>query len=94
LQENAATNTYQLENLFSLKQQASITSTIDAKAALARADESVRQGRAIMMFTVITIIFLPLSFMPSIFGMNARALLGPQGGILSLRYQFKFMCES
>lgn len=47
-----------------------------------------------MIFTIITIIFLPLSFMSSLFGMNARELSGPDGGIMSLRYQFKFMCKS
>jgi len=46
-----------------------------------------------MMFTIITIIFLPLSFMSSLFGMNARELSGADGGIMSLRYQFKFMCK-
>ena len=46
-----------------------------------------------MMFTIITIIFLPLSFMSSVFGMNARELSGASGGIMSLRYQFKFMCK-
>ena len=47
-----------------------------------------------MTFTIITIIFLPLSFMSSIFGMNARELSGPDGGVMSLKYQFKVMCKS
>lgn len=37
------------------EQQASI---IEAKAALRRADESVKQGRAIMAFTLVTIFFV------------------------------------
>jgi Mg2+ and Co2+ transporter CorA len=80
-----------LKDLLDLKQQQA--SIIEAKSALARADESVTQGRAIMMFTIITIIFLPLSFMSSVFGMNALELSGASGGIMSLRYQFKFMCK-
>jgi hypothetical protein len=47
-----------------------------------------------MTFTIITIIFLPLSFMSSIFGMNARELSGPDGGVMSLKYQFKVICKS
>lgn len=46
-----------------------------------------------MMFTIITIIFLPLSFMSSLFGMNARELSGPDGGVMSLHKQFKIMCK-
>ena len=45
-----------------------------------------------MIFTVVTIIFLPLSFMSSVFGMNASELSGSDGGIMSLRHQFSFMC--
>lgn len=51
-----------------LKQQQ--TSIVEARYALKRADESVTQGRSIMLFTIITSIFLPLSFMSSVFGMN------------------------
>jgi len=36
------------------QQQASI---VEAKAALQRAEESVKQGRAIMAFTIVTIFF-------------------------------------
>jgi hypothetical protein len=46
-----------------------------------------------MLFTVVTIIFFPLSFMSSVFGMNASELSGQNGGIMSLRHEFKFMCE-
>lgn len=56
----------QIEGLLSLKQQQA--SIVQAKAALRRADESVKQGRSIMAFTVVTIFFvwrLPLTFRKS-----------------------------
>ncbi|KAI9646050.1 hypothetical protein NHQ30_005488 [Ciborinia camelliae] len=79
----------QLRDLLTLKQQQA--SIIEATAALDRADESVNQGRSIMIFTVITIIFLPLSFMSSIFGMNAIEFTGSDNAVMGIREQFKFM---
>ncbi|KAL2071212.1 hypothetical protein VTL71DRAFT_12447 [Oculimacula yallundae] len=67
----------QLKDLLSLKQQQA--SIIEAKYALKRADESVTQGRSIMLFTIVTIIFLPLSFMSSVFGMNAKDFADKDG---------------
>jgi hypothetical protein len=46
----------QLKELLNLKQQQA--SIVEAQAALERADESVRQGRAIMAFTMVTIFFV------------------------------------
>jgi Mg2+ and Co2+ transporter CorA len=45
-----------------------------AEASLSRMSAQVasEQNRAIMIFTVFTIIFLPLSFFTSVFGMNTR----------------------
>ncbi|RAL60755.1 hypothetical protein DID88_009860 [Monilinia fructigena] len=79
----------QLRDLLTLKQQQA--SIIEATAALDRADESVHQGRSIMIFTVITIIFLPLSFMSSIFGMNAKEFTGSGNSEMSIREQFEYM---
>ncbi|KAI1653377.1 hypothetical protein F4813DRAFT_374522 [Daldinia decipiens] len=45
-------------------------SVIQAWVALHQSDETIKQGRSVMMFTLVTIIFLPLSFMSSVFGMN------------------------
>ncbi|KAM3067868.1 hypothetical protein ACMFMG_011353 [Clarireedia jacksonii] len=89
LEESARDIAEQLRDLLSLKQQQA--SIIEAIAALSYADESVQQGRSIMVFTTITIIFLPLSFMSSLFGMNAKELAGPDGGIMSIGEQFKYM---
>ncbi|KAH6712755.1 hypothetical protein BKA61DRAFT_484150 [Leptodontidium sp. MPI-SDFR-AT-0119] len=82
----------QLKDLLSLKQQQA--SIIEAKYALKRADESVTQGRSIMLFTIVTIIFLPLSFMSSVFGMNTKDLADANGNpTMSLKHIFKLLCE-
>ncbi|KAF1987167.1 hypothetical protein K402DRAFT_420401 [Aulographum hederae CBS 113979] len=54
-----------------------------AEASLARlaAKTATEQNRAIMIFTVFTIIFLPLSFFTSLFGMNAREWSGQQSNM-------------
>ncbi|CAN8097527.1 unnamed protein product [Discula destructiva] len=70
--EAAAQRTCQLlQELLSLKQQQA--SIEEAKDALVRADETVDQGKAIMAFTIMTIIFTPLGFFTSFFGMNNAA---------------------
>jgi len=56
LEESALRTCRQLEGLLGLKQQQA--SIVEAKAALRRADESVKQGRAIMAFTLVTIFFV------------------------------------
>ncbi|KAK7409062.1 hypothetical protein QQX98_008766 [Neonectria punicea] len=68
LEESALRTQHQLEGLLQLKQQQA--SIIEAKAALKRQEESIRQGRAIMAFTIVTIFFLPLGFFAAFFGMN------------------------
>ncbi|PHH91891.1 hypothetical protein CDD83_9912 [Cordyceps sp. RAO-2017] len=67
------------------QQQAGI---IEAKVAIKRADVSVLQGRSIIVFTVFTIFFLPLSFFASIFGMNTAEL---NGGLMPLAKQLTYM---
>jgi Mg2+ and Co2+ transporter CorA len=82
----------QVNDLIGLKQQQA--SVIQAYQAIQQGEETVKQGKAIMLFTVMTIIFvkpifymhtllsinisfqLPLSFMTSVFGMNAIELTG------------------
>lgn len=71
----------QLRELLDMKQQQS--NVIEAKAAIQRADESVLQGRSIIVFTIVTIFFLPLSFFTSVFGMNAPEL--SNDGVMPLR---------
>ncbi|KAF7937318.1 uncharacterized protein EAE98_001632 [Botrytis deweyae] len=89
LEDSAREISEQLRDLLTLKQQQA--SIIEATASLDLADESVHQGRSIMIFTIITIIFLPLSFMSSIFGMNAVEFTGSSNSVMGIGEQFEFM---
>ncbi|ROW18177.1 hypothetical protein VPNG_00044 [Cytospora leucostoma] len=74
LKSSAESTAQNVTELLSLKQQqASVVQTYESTR---QGEETVRQGKAIMVFTVVTIIFLPLSFMSSLFGMNAVELTG------------------
>lgn len=57
------------------------SSAAQAEISLSLTTETVKQGWSIMIFTVVTIIFLPLSFFTGLFGMNARELLSAQYSI-------------
>ncbi|RYP79475.1 hypothetical protein DL770_006656 [Monosporascus sp. CRB-9-2] len=87
LEDSALRTSQQLKDLLSLKQQQA--SIVEAKAALQRADESVRQGRAIMAFTIVTIFFLPLGFFAAFFGMNNADI--NDATWMSLNDQIKYM---
>ncbi|KAK3305972.1 uncharacterized protein B0T15DRAFT_533949 [Chaetomium strumarium] len=86
LEKRQANTRSQLRELLDMKQQQA--GIIEAKAAIRRADESVIQGRSIVVFTVVTIFFLPLSFFATLFGMNAQEL---NGGTMSLGAQLMWM---
>ncbi|KAF4811109.1 hypothetical protein CGCSCA5_v010042 [Colletotrichum siamense] len=49
---------------------------LELKAASLSEARTTRQGQAIMLFTIITIIFIPLSFFVSYFGQNVSELTG------------------
>ncbi|KAH7390185.1 hypothetical protein BKA64DRAFT_116535 [Cadophora sp. MPI-SDFR-AT-0126] len=87
LEDAAVRTSQQLQGLLSLKQQQA--SIIEAKAALRRADESVKQGRAIMAFTLVTIFFLPLGFLATFFGMNNKEI--NEAPWMTLNEQLKYM---
>jgi len=63
-----------LKDLLDLKQQQA--SVVEAREGV---KQTLSQGRSIMLFTIITIIFLPLSFFTGVFGMNATNLTGAVG---------------
>ncbi|RFU33017.1 hypothetical protein B7463_g3326, partial [Scytalidium lignicola] len=86
LEENTKQIIEHLNALLTLKQQQA--SIIEAKAARDYADQSVTQGRSIMLFTIVTIIFLPLSYISSIFGMNSAEF---NSGSMSLHQEFVYM---
>ncbi|KAK6857196.1 hypothetical protein PG995_007383 [Apiospora arundinis] len=87
LEQSAMHTCRQLEGFLTLKQQQA--SIVEAKAALQRAEESVKQGRATMVFTVVTIFFLPLSFFAAFFGMNNDEI--NEAKWMTLDEQIKYM---
>lgn len=88
LEDLQAKTREQLRELLDIKQQQA--GIVEAKAAISRADEAVMQGRSIVVFTVFSVVFLPLSFFASIFGMNAQEFVGGDAP-MNLREQFKYM---
>ncbi|KAL8306382.1 hypothetical protein RB597_003090 [Gaeumannomyces tritici] len=58
------------------KQLLALLELKQAAANLAEAKTAAKQGLAIMLFTIITIIFLPLSFFTSFFGQNVSEITG------------------
>ncbi|KAL4871094.1 hypothetical protein BDV12DRAFT_194736 [Aspergillus spectabilis] len=61
-----------LRELLDLKQQQ--TSVLEAFAALRQAEEFPRQGNTILVSTLVTIFFAPLTFIASIFSMQAHEI--------------------
>ncbi|KAI1807476.1 hypothetical protein F4811DRAFT_574429 [Daldinia bambusicola] len=57
-----------IQDLLGLKQQQA--GVVQAWQAVRQSEETIKQSESIMIFTLVTIIFLPMSFMTSVFGMN------------------------
>ncbi|KAK3906126.1 hypothetical protein C8A05DRAFT_12118 [Staphylotrichum tortipilum] len=74
LRRGAETTSRSINDILTLKQQQA--SVVQAWESVKQGDETVSQGRSIMFFTVFTILFLPLSFMTSVFGMNNKQFDG------------------
>ncbi|KAH7308289.1 hypothetical protein BKA65DRAFT_442771 [Rhexocercosporidium sp. MPI-PUGE-AT-0058] len=90
LEERAVLVSTQLRDHLDIKQQQA--SIFEAKYAVKQSHETISQGRSIMTFTIVTIVFLPLSFMSSVFGMNASDFSTPDGGnSMSLSQQFRLL---
>ncbi|KAL8396769.1 hypothetical protein RB594_003739 [Gaeumannomyces avenae] len=87
LEDSARRTNLEIESLLSLKQQQA--SIVEAKAALESASETVKQGRSIMAFTIVTIFFLPLGFFAGFFGMNNQLSTGNEW--MTLGEQIKYM---
>lgn len=72
--KSAQTAQKAFKELLDMKQkQANI---VEAHLAREQTEVAADQSRSIMIFTVFTIIFLPLSFFASVFGINAREWSG------------------
>ncbi|EEH10557.1 serine/threonine-protein kinase ripk4 [Histoplasma capsulatum G186AR] len=63
----------------------------NADLARQQADESIRQGRTVLVFTVVTIIFLPLSFMAAFFAINIDSFPWNKGDKLPMDYVLRYM---
>lgn len=74
MKENSHLAQKAVETLLDLKQkQANVD---EAKIARWQAEATQNQSRSVMVFTIFTVIFLPLSFFTSLFGINAREWSG------------------
>ena len=78
-----------MKDILALKEQQD--NLFQAWRAQIESIETVTQGRAIVVFTVVTIIFLPLSFLSSVFGMNASELSSDNN--MTFLDEFKYMCK-
>ncbi|KAM0473437.1 hypothetical protein ACHAPX_008184 [Trichoderma viride] len=92
LQSAAARSNDQLQALMSLKQQEA--SIVEARAALQQGEESVKQGRAIMAFTIVTIFFVPLGFFTGFFGMNNETSTENEWMTMGEQIIFAFWAEN
>ncbi|KAK8137001.1 hypothetical protein PG984_004941 [Apiospora sp. TS-2023a] len=88
LRRSAQSTSDSIKDLLALKQQQA--SVVQAWQATQQTEETVAQGRSIMMFTVVTIVFAPLSFMTSVFGMNAYEFSPSQNNVKIID-QLKFI---
>ncbi|KAI1080947.1 hypothetical protein F5B20DRAFT_84801 [Whalleya microplaca] len=86
LRGSAVSTAESVKDLLDLKQQQA--SVVQAWQAVKQSEETIKQGRSIMMFTLVTIVFLPLSFMSSVFGMNNIEL---SSGSWHIRDEFVYM---
>ncbi|KAK3938190.1 hypothetical protein QBC46DRAFT_441401 [Diplogelasinospora grovesii] len=89
LKTSAASTLSSLDHLLALMQQQA--SALQAWQAAKQADETVKQGRIILIFTLVTIIFLPLSFMSGIYGMNNTDFSVDGNNTMTLTQQVRLM---
>ncbi|POS80605.1 hypothetical protein DHEL01_v200987 [Diaporthe helianthi] len=88
LERSAKSTADMVKDLLELKQQQA--GVVQAWQSVEYSNEATRQGRSILVFTIVTIVFLPLSFMSSVFGMNAIELGGSEN-VMHLRDQFTYI---
>ena len=74
-----------LRTLLELKQMQS--NALEAKFARDQAISAARQGQTILVFTIVTIIFLPMSFIATVFTINFQEW----GDQLTIPYVSKYM---
>ncbi|EON66482.1 hypothetical protein W97_05580 [Coniosporium apollinis CBS 100218] len=84
--ESLFKSAHQVLQLLDLKQKQANVS--EARSARKFAEETEKQGQSILLFTVVTIFFLPMSTLASIFGLNAKQL---NKGEMSLGIVFAYI---
>lgn len=91
MSSQAADISSNLTNLLDLKQKHA--NAFEARFARDQAAGTARQGQTIMVFTLVTIIFLPMSFMAAFFTINIKEFPRAADGTeqLSLGYVSKYM---
>jgi Mg2+ and Co2+ transporter CorA len=77
--DNAHSIREQLSYLLSLKQ--TTANLEEARGSRTMQKDTAEQGRTMMIFTVFTVVFLPLSFFTSLYGMNLREWTGEEKNI-------------
>ncbi|KAI1279501.1 hypothetical protein F5Y07DRAFT_397128 [Xylaria sp. FL0933] len=87
LDKNAEEAEIKLKDLSELKQNH--LNTVQAWQSAMINEHGLRQGRSVFAFTIVTIIFLPLSFLSSVFGMNSAEF--SEGNTMTLREQFTYI---
>jgi hypothetical protein len=87
LKTSAISTAQSVADLLALKQQQA--AVVQAYQGVKQAQETVFQGRAIIIFTIVTIVFLPLSFMSSIFAIP-DAYFGSNGWTLADQFKLMF----
>ena len=82
---------HSLTNLLDLKQKHA--NAFEARFAREQASLTARQGQTIMVFTIVTIVFLPMSFIAAFFAINIRDFPHAADGssALTLGYVSKYM---
>ncbi|KAI9805685.1 MAG: hypothetical protein M1833_005178 [Piccolia ochrophora] len=80
------------KDLLDMKQKEQ--NTDEARQARHQAETATSQSRSVMVFTVFTVIFLPLSFMTSLFGMNVKEWSGDQDNLSARRIFTLIACIS
>ncbi|KAI1271146.1 hypothetical protein F5Y07DRAFT_405873 [Xylaria sp. FL0933] len=89
LRKSAKNTADDVLHLLTMKQQQA--SVVQAWQAVRQSDETIKQGRSIMVFTLATIVFLPLSFLTSVFGMNNQEFGDNKW---RLKHQLLYICKT
>ena len=89
LRESTSAAQAAYKDLLDMKQKQA--NVLEARIAGQQSQVAVRQSRAVLIFTIFTIIFLPLSFFASVFGINSKEWSGDDTKYMPLSQIFTYM---